>query len=85
MPSGDSPTGERRPKELAVVMVVGGIDMADMYEPERDVETEGIVAPRGRVASRDVGESRDPMSRRRDMSAYGAMIGSSFGLAALRF
>jgi hypothetical protein len=54
MPPGDGPTGERRPKELAVVMLAGCIDMdiVEIYELFLDVGTEGIVAPRGRLVKR---------------------------------
>jgi hypothetical protein len=86
MPPGDNPTGERRPYELAVVMLVVGIDIVEMYELDRDVDTEGMVAPRARV-DRRVGDPRELKSRRRGNSVVMARSWSlgSFGLAALRF
>jgi hypothetical protein len=77
MPPGEGPTGERRPKELAVVMPAGciDIDMLEMYELDREVDTEGIVAPRGRLVKRPWGDPRRGIPRRC----------SSLGLAALLF
>lgn len=49
-------------------MLVVGIDIVEMYELDRDVDTEGMVAPRARVARR-VGEPRELRSRRREKSA----------------
>jgi hypothetical protein len=47
MPPGDGPTGERRPKELAVTMLVGCIDVdtVEMYKLDVEVDTEGMEAP----------------------------------------
>ena len=47
MPPGDGPTGEHRPKELAVTMLVGCIDVGtvEMYKLDVEVDTEGMEVP----------------------------------------
>lgn len=77
MPPGEGPTGERRPKELAVAMLAGcmAMGMVEMYELDREVDTEGIVAPRGRLVKRPWGDVRRSIAR----------TCSSLGLAALLF
>lgn len=54
MPPGDGPTGERRPKESTVTRPAGciDIDMFEIYELDREVEPEDMVAPCGREVYR---------------------------------
>jgi hypothetical protein len=89
MPPGEKAvTGDRRPKDVVVVVVAvdGVMDAVDMYEFDREVLESD--EPWGFVVRRGTGDPRELMSRRRTKSVWALMpciMWSSAGLGALRF